>query len=769
MKTSRAVLTALTFLCAAWLIALPASAQQATYPIGVPPWAIPGVIQAENYDRGGEGIAWHDTSAGNVFGPVYRTDDVDLGDLGGGNYFIGFIDATEWVEYTVNVATTGQYQVHLRYASAHPGPNNVHIELGGVNVSGTQTLATTNDWWGYTVRTFNVFLTAGNNQTLRVAFDSGSLNLDYVQFVSLTGAVPCSTNLSAPTPQYVPCEFTAVVSGAPANPYPTVDLLATVTPPFGATFTKPLRGFWVGPNGTFKFRFTPTAPGTWQINVQGQAARTFYAGPPTAASAPGFLRRETTSSFTDRFVRDDGSHPFIWGTTYYQIVNNARAIPAPTDSRHWSIALTQMKAHGVRKVRLLVYPWLGTYSGLGVDSQPYGGPPRAGCSFGTLTKCPNYDVVDTAHFDALDKVVDYLYTNGMVADVILYKDPADNNHGDSTPPEDNYRTFGDTLTQDQRMARYIVARYAAYPNVTFCLSNEWENTQYTRAGTPAKDLAYWNAMGNLVRLEDPYYYNPGTGRFRILTIHAKTAPIWNPSLHLAASESSGWLVAAELQYGIRNENYNGLKNLNPDKWGTDILGGAVNYAGTKNNTSIPVTNEEFGYLGEAKWTDFGTDVRKSQRRAMWGLATAGIFSTVGDARGNPQPMNSAIWSVPPNDEYGDLRRLIEFFTASRGTFTIGSNYWQMRRDYAVFGNRPRRVYAFSNPAKTQIVIYDAEGTGFPANLPAGKVYDVYSYNPAVNAAAGPQPYGLPTQSGLQGSVTINTPGGRDTVILCIAR
>jgi hypothetical protein len=54
---------------------------------------LPGFIQAENFDNGGEGIAYHDTSAGNT-GGAYRTDNVDIettGDTGGG-YDIGWTD-----------------------------------------------------------------------------------------------------------------------------------------------------------------------------------------------------------------------------------------------------------------------------------------------------------------------------------------------------------------------------------------------------------------------------------------------------------------------------------------------------------------------------------------------------------------------------------------------------------------------------------------------------------------------------------------------------
>ncbi len=39
--------------------------------------AIPGIIQAEDYKPGGEGIGYHDTTPGNTFGK-YRNDDVDI-------------------------------------------------------------------------------------------------------------------------------------------------------------------------------------------------------------------------------------------------------------------------------------------------------------------------------------------------------------------------------------------------------------------------------------------------------------------------------------------------------------------------------------------------------------------------------------------------------------------------------------------------------------------------------------------------------------------
>ena len=59
---------------------------------GGTPAAVPGLIEVENFDNGGEGIVYHDTTAGNS-GGRYRTSDVDIEatiDVGGG-YNLGWV------------------------------------------------------------------------------------------------------------------------------------------------------------------------------------------------------------------------------------------------------------------------------------------------------------------------------------------------------------------------------------------------------------------------------------------------------------------------------------------------------------------------------------------------------------------------------------------------------------------------------------------------------------------------------------------------------
>ena len=70
------------------------------------PAAIPGVIKAENFDNGGGGIAYSDSTPGNA-GNAYRATDVDLQPSTGGGYNVGWVDVNEWLNYTVSVAAAG--------------------------------------------------------------------------------------------------------------------------------------------------------------------------------------------------------------------------------------------------------------------------------------------------------------------------------------------------------------------------------------------------------------------------------------------------------------------------------------------------------------------------------------------------------------------------------------------------------------------------------------------------------------------------------------
>jgi hypothetical protein len=146
------------------------------------PLAAPGTIQAENFDRGGEGVAYHDNVAGNAGGQYRTSEDVDIiaAPCNATGYVVNNFETGEWLEYTFTVATAGSYSIQLN-ASSEFTNSAFHLEVDGVNVSGTVTVPSTG-WWGTFawVGPSGISLSAGQH-TLRVVSDTQYFNLDAVR------------------------------------------------------------------------------------------------------------------------------------------------------------------------------------------------------------------------------------------------------------------------------------------------------------------------------------------------------------------------------------------------------------------------------------------------------------------------------------------------------------------------------------------------------------------------------------------------------------
>lgn len=155
-------------------------------PRGGTPWPVPGTIQAEDFDVGGQGVSWFDQTPGSS--NVYRTSDVEIEatPVAGGDYNIGNIEPGEWLEYTMDVASDGSYTLESFMGWPGAGGAVFHYEINGVNVSGPVTIPQSNGyWWDWrSVRTTGVELKAGV-QILRVAFDTANGNGEICNFDSI--------------------------------------------------------------------------------------------------------------------------------------------------------------------------------------------------------------------------------------------------------------------------------------------------------------------------------------------------------------------------------------------------------------------------------------------------------------------------------------------------------------------------------------------------------------------------------------------------------
>ena len=168
---------------------------------------IPGKIEAEEYDLGGEGLAYHEANMnGNQGTGTFRDDEVDIEvctDAGGG-FNLGYTLTEEWLEYTVEVANTGNYDLDLRLAKDGDG-GLFHIEMDDVDITGPIAVPNTGGWQVWeTVKLEDLSLTAGEH-IMRIVFDTDYTNLNYVQFTDLVTGVNhpntlTSTNTIYPNP-----------------------------------------------------------------------------------------------------------------------------------------------------------------------------------------------------------------------------------------------------------------------------------------------------------------------------------------------------------------------------------------------------------------------------------------------------------------------------------------------------------------------------------------------------------------------------------------
>ena len=158
-------------------------------PYGGSAWPVPGIIQAEDFDEGGQDVAYHDLSAGNEGGQYRAADGVDIEittDEGGG-YHVFKTEAGEWLKYTINVPSGGEYDLNLRTASSAAG-GEVHVEVDGVNISGAISIPASGgtEIW-HTVSVPGIELGAGEHiLRLVISTDSASGAAVAVNWLSFT-------------------------------------------------------------------------------------------------------------------------------------------------------------------------------------------------------------------------------------------------------------------------------------------------------------------------------------------------------------------------------------------------------------------------------------------------------------------------------------------------------------------------------------------------------------------------------------------------------
>jgi len=153
-------------------------ASQSAFNASGTPWAVDDglTLNAGLYDEGGPEVAYHDSSEEQL-GVNTRNEGVDLRDNG---QSIGSVANGEWVEYTVDVATPGTYQLSFAAATMSNGRTvTASVEQDGTvyTSAAPQAVTNTGGWNNYQANNGIELDLAAGEQTLRLTFNGGAMNL----------------------------------------------------------------------------------------------------------------------------------------------------------------------------------------------------------------------------------------------------------------------------------------------------------------------------------------------------------------------------------------------------------------------------------------------------------------------------------------------------------------------------------------------------------------------------------------------------------------
>ena len=283
-------------------VRITASAASAAYsgtPYTGTPIAVPKAFEAEDFDRGGQGVAYHDTTAANEGGYYRASEGVDIianRDPAGGNGVIQWFATGEWLAYTLNVPADGNYDISIKAANYDVAGAAFHVEIDGVNVTGRVAMPSTGGWDRFQwVGKTGVPLKAGK-RILKLVSDQQYFDLNQISVLASGSSTPTPAPNPEPTPN--PNPTPAPTPTNPAEPAPIAGkgyhLVKNWDFVSGIRSIAALQGefypFYIYSNGTLNFlgkeweRYRDFNNGNHVFTAEGLALRAFLrSGQPFAS------------------------------------------------------------------------------------------------------------------------------------------------------------------------------------------------------------------------------------------------------------------------------------------------------------------------------------------------------------------------------------------------------------------------------------------------------------------------------------------------------
>ncbi|MBC7828751.1 MAG: DUF4038 domain-containing protein [Chitinophagaceae bacterium] len=290
-------------------------------------------------------------------------------------------------------------------------------------------------------------------------------------------------------PRWEPRDFEFTCNADSTNPF-IVQFSADITGPDGIKFTIP--GFYDG-NNKWKIRFSATKKGKWSIktrsdlsclnNQQAQLVCTKNKN----SGIHGGLLVDPKNKY--HFIYEDGTR---WFPNGYE-ANWLWALDPGSDQLPTvNPFLDKLASYGFNFILINAYSYDTRWRKGKTEETDYG--PPALCAWEGNNQNPDFTRYNIAYWQHYDRVIDAMYKRGIVAHIYFKVYNKEVNWMKNESPEDD------------RYFRWIIARYAAYPNIVWDLAKE---------ANYEKSIEYKIDRLKFIRAADPYD--------RLLTVHTDIA------------------------------------------------------------------------------------------------------------------------------------------------------------------------------------------------------------------------------------------------------
>jgi hypothetical protein len=413
-----------------------------------------------------------------------------------------------------------------------------------------------------------------------------------------------------------------------------------------------VEGFCDSENGTvFRTRFMPPAPGDYRYSVE------YRQGQRHAVSAGGFhandghrrgLLRIDPEHRWHFLWEGTGEHYFFNGTTAYWLMGwKDESIIRSSIARLHELKVNRMRVTIAGRTNVFYGEAVMNGDNWAVNVTPW---PTKDASD---TYHPGFDYTrfDVAYWQKFDRALRFAREHDMVFSMVF-----DMNDSRSHPEAGS--------ADERRFLRYAVARFSAFPNITWDLGDDLDSY---------RDDAWAHATGTLVEEWDPYHH--------LATSH--------PVRNAHQDRRADWFGFTSFQEWSRNQHAFMLKERLRQELFFHI---------------IPQTNEEYGYEDHYPlWAKGpGSESADTLRRTAWDIVMAGGYQTTGEStrRGtNILPDTGGGWMNGRGDDtmtmLNGYAHMVDFFTSFHWWETDPHDELVSRGNYCLA--KPGEIYAVYLP------------------------------------------------------------------------